>query len=341
MAQSSTHTPLAVSCGDPAGIGPDIIVQAWAARDRHAVPPFFCIGDPEQLSQRAKRLELNVPIARYDATQTAPMPDAALPVMPLENRLGETPGVPDRANAAGIVEAIDRAAAITMSGTAAAMVTAPISKKPLYEAGFAHPGHTEYLAALAERHIGQRVHAVMMIAGPTLRTVPVTIHIPLAEVPKALSRALIIKTLTIVDADLKARFGLDRPRIVVAGLNPHAGEGGALGQEDQAIIAPAVGAARAKGIAVTGPLPADTLFHAAARADYDVAVCMYHDQALIPAKALDFDEGVNVTLGLPFIRTSPDHGTAFAIAGSGQARPDSFIAALKQADQMARFGQVK
>lgn len=260
----------------------------------------------------------------------------SLPVVPLRNRLEERPGTPLPGNAAGVIEAIDRAVALTLSGETSAVVTAPIAKKPLYEAGFAHPGHTEYLAELAERHTGQAVRPVMMIAGPNLRTIPVTIHMPLASVPGALSTGLILETIRIADRDLKTRFAIARPRIAVAGLNPHAGEDGALGAEDRAVVAPAIEKARSEGIDATGPLPADTMFHAAARTGYDVAVCMYHDQALIPAKALDFDEGVNVTLGLPFVRTSPDHGTAFAIAGTGAARPDSFIAALRMAARMAR-----
>ena len=326
---------LAVSCGDPSGIGPDIILAAWSRRTALSLPPFFCLGDPDQLSARAGRLGLTVNITEAAPARAAAAFSTSLPVVPLRNRLGERPGVPLRANAAGVIEAIDRAVALTMAGEAAGVVTAPIAKKPFYEAGFAHPGHTEYLAERAARHTGERVRPVMMIAGPTVRTIPVTIHIPLAAVPGALTTALIVETIRIADRDLKARLGIAAPRIAVAGLNPHAGEEGALGGEDRAVVAPAVARAREEGIDARGPLPADTLFHAAARAGHDVAVCMYHDQALIPAKALDFDEGVNVTLGLPFVRTSPDHGTAFAIAGTQEARPDSFIAALKMAARMA------
>ncbi|MCR9120896.1 MAG: 4-hydroxythreonine-4-phosphate dehydrogenase PdxA [Phyllobacteriaceae bacterium] len=339
MRTVSPRLPLAASCGDPSGIGPDILLTAWTMRTASALTAFFCIGDPDQLAARARLLGLDVPIKVVDAARATATFADALPVVPLSNRVEERPGTPLAGNAAGTIEAIDRAVALTIAGDAAGVVTAPIAKKPLYDAGFAHPGHTEYLAELAARHTGAEARPVMMIAGPRLRTVPVTIHIPLADVPAALTTDLIAATIRIADSDLKRRFGIACPRIAVAGLNPHAGEGGALGAEDVAIVAPAVDAVRAEGIDATGPLPADTMFHAAARETYDVAVCMYHDQALIPAKALDFDLGVNVTLGLPFIRTSPDHGTAFAIAGTGAARSDSFIAALTMAAQMAMNDQ--
>jgi 4-hydroxythreonine-4-phosphate dehydrogenase len=262
-----------------------------------------------------------------------------LPVVPLYARHVDSPGEPDPANAAGTIEAIDRAVADCLAGSAAAVVTCPIAKKPLYDAGFGFPGHTEYLAHLASRHTGKQVTPVMLLAGPDLRTVPVTIHIPLAEVPKVLTRELIVAVARITAADLKSRFGIARPRLAIAGLNPHAGEGGAMGQEDAAIVAPAVETLKAEGIDAVGPLPADTMFHPRARASYDAALCMYHDQALIPAKTLAFDEAVNVTLGLPFIRTSPDHGTAFDIAGRGIARADSLIAALRLARRLADSGR--
>jgi 4-hydroxythreonine-4-phosphate dehydrogenase len=259
-------------------------------------------------------------------------------VVPLAARFTDNPGRPDPANAAGTIEAIDRAVADCLAGHAAAVVTCPIAKKPLYDAGFGFPGHTEYLAHLASLHTGGAVTPVMLLAGPELRTVPVTIHIALAEVPKVLTTELIVAISRITAADLASRFGIARPRLALAGLNPHAGESGAMGTEDERIIRPAVEILRAQGIDAFGPLPADTMFHARARAGYDVAICMYHDQALIPAKALAFDEAVNVTLGLPFIRTSPDHGTAFDIAGKGIARPDSLIAALKLARRLADTG---
>ncbi|WP_306048924.1 4-hydroxythreonine-4-phosphate dehydrogenase PdxA [Oceaniradius stylonematis] len=339
MTTPSTRLPLAVSCGEPSGIGPDIILTAWTMRAESDLPPFFCVGDPAQLAARARMLNFDVPVTIVEPGQAMATFADALPVVPLSHRVEERPGTPLAGNAAGTIEAIDRAVALTVAGEASGVVTAPIAKKPLYDAGFAHPGHTEYLAELAASHTGTRVRPVMMIAGPRLRTIPVTIHIPLADVPVALTTDLIAETIRVADGDLKRRFGIARPRIAVAGLNPHAGEDGALGTEDTAIVAPAVDQVRAEGVDASGPLPADTMFHAAARETYDVAVCMYHDQALIPAKALDFDLGVNVTLGLPFIRTSPDHGTAFAIAGTGAARPDSFIAALTMAAQMAANGR--
>lgn len=324
-----------MTIGDPAGIGPDIILNSWAKRRENGAPPFIVNADPEQLSARAKLLDPDVPMricAHADAVATF---DEALPVIALDNRFSNALGVPDKANAAGIIESIDRAVEDALAGRAAAVVTAPIAKKPLYEAGFRHPGHTEYLAALAKERTGRPVRPVMMLAGPKLRAVPVTIHIPLRDVFAALTADLIVETSRIVHNDLIARFGIDRPRLAVAGLNPHAGEGGTLGREDEEIVRPAVETLRASGIDARGPLPADTMFHDRARQGYDAAICMYHDQALIPAKALGFDDSVNITLGLPFIRTSPDHGTAFDLAGTGKALPDSFIAALKMAAQMA------
>jgi 4-hydroxythreonine-4-phosphate dehydrogenase len=322
--------------GDPAGIGPDIILSAWVRRDGE-MPVHYCLADPAVLTARATLLGLDVPLALITPSTAAQHFANALPVVALAARCSAVPGRADVANAPATIEAIKRAVADVMAGQASAVVTAPIAKKPLYDAGFRFPGHTEFLAELAGNHSGRVVRPVMMIAGPDLRTVPVTIHIPLAEVPGALTTDLIIETCEIAIADLRRRFGVAVPRLAVAGLNPHAGEGGALGSEDDAIIAPAIAALVGRGHNVVGPLPADTMFHAGARANYDVAICMYHDQALIPAKALAFDEGVNVTLGLPFIRTSPDHGTAYAIAGTGKARADSFIAALKMARAMADF----
>ncbi|MEO1701677.1 MAG: 4-hydroxythreonine-4-phosphate dehydrogenase PdxA [Pseudomonadota bacterium] len=327
--------PIAVSCGDPSGIGPDIILAA-VATEGSALPPFACLGDPDQLSARASALGLALDVLPIAGAGAFTSPDnKVLSVIALSERFAEQPGEPTTAHAKGIIEAIERCVDGIVGGEFSAMVTAPIAKKPLYDAGFGYPGHTEFLGALAEKIDPKRSRPVMMIAGPDLKTVPVTIHIPLACVPNELHRADIEATIEIVNADFKARFGVPSPKIVVAGLNPHAGEGGALGNEDDALIAPAIAAMRTKGIEVRGPLPADTMFHAAARASYDVAICMYHDQALIPAKTLAFDDGVNITLGLPFIRTSPDHGTAFDIAGTGKARPDSFIAALRACEAMA------
>lgn len=327
--------PLALTTGDPSGIGPEIALSAWLSRARLKLPPFYLIGDPKLLAARAKLLGMDTPIAQITPQETVQAFTTSLPVLPLDTGFQDSPGVATSANAEGIIASIDHAVADVFAHKASAVVTLPIAKKPLYDAGFTFPGHTEYLGALATRRTGVATTPVMMLAGPALRAVPVTIHIPLAEVPKLLTTELIVETGRIVARDLRERFGLESPRLAVAGLNPHAGENGAMGTEDEAIVRPAVEQLRALGIDAVGPLPADTMFHAAARAGYDVALCMYHDQALIPAKALAFDETVNVTLGLPFVRTSPDHGTAFDIAGKGIARPDSLVAALKLA---ARLG---
>jgi len=330
-----TTLPLALSIGDPSGIGPEIALAAWLRRDAEDLPAFYLLADPALLAARARTLGLDVTLAEITPAEAVETFATALPVVALNNRLADAPGAPRAQNAAGTIEAIERGVADIHSGAACAIVTLPIAKKPLYEAGFAHPGHTEFLAELATRHWGGPARAVMMIAGPDLRTVPVTIHVALAEVPARLTTDLIVDTATIVARDLTTRFGLKDPRLAIAGLNPHAGEGGSMGAEDEAVVRPAVERLRSLGIDARGPLPADTMFHARARTAYDAAICMYHDQALIPAKTLAFDEAVNVTLGLPFIRTSPDHGTAFDIAGKGLARPDSLIAALKLARQMA------
>jgi len=319
--------PLAVSCGEPAGIGPEIAVQAWEAlRDRL---PFVWIGDPRHLPP-------GTPVALIDAPSGAAGVAAnALPVLPLTFPAPATPGRLDPANAAGVIAAVERGVALAQAGEVSGLCTAPIHKKALIDgAGFGFPGHTEFLAALAGVD-----RVVMMLSSDTLRVVPATIHIPLAEVPRALTAELIEDTIRITAKDLGRWFGLSAPRIAVAGLNPHAGEGGAIGRDEIDLIAPVLDRLRAEGFGITGPHSADTMFHAAARAGYDVAIAMYHDQALIPIKTLAFDEGVNVTLGLPFIRTSPDHGTALDIAGTGLARPDSMIAALRLAQGMAEHGK--
>ncbi|WP_370320620.1 4-hydroxythreonine-4-phosphate dehydrogenase PdxA [Oricola sp.] len=332
---AASNLPLAVSIGDPAGIGPDVILKSWSTRDATGAPPFYVIADPDQLRARADEMKLDVSIRSCDADNATELFRDVLPVVPLATKFTTAIGSPDTRNAAGIIESIDRAVGDTMAGRAGAVVTAPIAKKPLYEAGFRYPGHTEYLAALAEKLTGQAVRPVMMLAGPKLRAVPVTIHIPLHNVFETLTTGLIVETCRIVHHDLAQHFGIAKPRLAIAGLNPHAGEGGALGHEDDDVVRPAVARLRDLGIDAYGPLPADTMFHDRARAGYDAAVCMYHDQALIPAKALGFDDSVNVTLGLPFIRTSPDHGTAFDLAGTGKALPESFIAALRLAAEMA------
>ncbi len=325
--------PLAMTMGDPAGIGPELALAAW--RDRTPGAPFVVFAAPGILAAAAKRAGLAVPIVETDPAGAAAAFPAGLPVVPLRNPVEDAPGHPDPANAAATIESIERAVEAVRQGEARAIVTNPIAKAALYKAGFKHPGHTEYLGELA-RAWGAPAFPVMMIWSETLKVVPVTIHIPLAEAPKALTAELIVKTARIVDRDLRVRFGVARPRLALAGLNPHAGEGGAMGREEITIIKPAIEALKAEGIDVIGPLPADTMFHARARARYDVALTMYHDQGLIPVKTLAFDEGVNVTLGLTFVRTSPDHGTAFDIAGKGVANPASLIAALKLADRLTR-----
>lgn len=318
-----------MTSGDPSGIGPEITAAAWQLRTQHSVPPFYLLGDPELVRARAPGLPVAV-VAPDEAMQTFA---EALPVVALQAKFTDLPGVPDTANAAGIVESIERAVADVKAARADAIVTCPIAKKPLYDAGFRYPGHTEFLG-----HLAGGARPVMMLAGPQLRAVPVTVHIALVEVPHRLTTEEIVETATITAADLTQKFGIERPRLAIAGLNPHAGENGAMGREDEEIVRPAVTELQRRGLDVRGPLPADTMFHERARQSYDAAICMYHDQALIPAKALAFDETVNVTLGLPFIRTSPDHGTAFDIAGKGVARPDSLIAALKMARMMADAG---
>jgi 4-hydroxythreonine-4-phosphate dehydrogenase len=325
--------PLAMTMGDPAGIGPELALAAW--RDRTPSAPFVVFAAPHILAAAAKRAGFAAPIIETDPAGASAAFSTGLPVVPLKNSVEDAPGRPSAANAAATIESIERAVEAVRQGQARAVVTNPIAKAVLYQAGFKHPGHTEYLGELAKAW-GGPAFPVMMIWSKTLAVAPVTIHIPLAEAAKALSAELIIRTARVVDRDLKARFGVTQPRLVVAGLNPHAGEGGAMGREEITIIKPAVETLRAEGIDVVGPLPADTMFHPRARARYDVALTMYHDQGLIPVKTLAFDEGVNVTLGLPFVRTSPDHGTAFDIAGKGLANPTSLIAALRLADRLTR-----
>jgi 4-hydroxythreonine-4-phosphate dehydrogenase len=325
--------PLAMTMGDPAGIGPELALAAW--RDRTPDAPFVVFAAPGVLTAAAKRAGLTASIIETDPAGARAAFSNGLPVVPLKNAVEDAPGRPNAANAAATIESIERAVEAVHQGQARALVTNPIAKATLYQAGFKHPGHTEYLGELATAW-GEPAFPVMMIWSETLAVVPVTIHIPLADAPRALTTELIIRTARIVDRDLRARFRVNRPRLAVAGLNPHAGEGGAMGREEITIIKPAIEALRAEELDVVGPLSADTMFHPQARARYDVALTMYHDQGLIPVKTLAFDEGVNVTLGLPFVRTSPDHGTAFDIAGKGVANPASLIAALKLADRLTR-----
>lgn len=327
--------PLAVTSGEPAGIGPDVTLRCWAERTLMSLPPFYVRTDPGLLRSRAARLGLDVPIVEVAPEDACEVFSSALPVVTDGQSVADLPGTPDSATAAAVIASIDSCVADVREGRAAAVVTNPIAKKTLYDAGFRHPGHTEYLGELAEQ-FGPGPHTpVMLLAGPELMVVPVTVHIPLSAVPAALTADLILETARIVDRDFRKRFGLSKPRIAVAGLNPHAGEGGSMGREDIDVIAPALELLRNEGMDVSGPWPADTLFHPEARKTYDCVLGMYHDQVLIPVKTIAFDDTVNVTLGLPFVRTSPDHGTAFDIAGTGKARPQSLAAALRMAAVLA------
>ncbi|MHA1559719.1 MAG: 4-hydroxythreonine-4-phosphate dehydrogenase PdxA [Alphaproteobacteria bacterium] len=335
MRSGEFAAPLALTMGEPAGIGPDITLSAWRQRGAFDLPPFYCIADPDLLRARAELLGLESAIVETDAAHASEVFPIALPVVPLTGRAWGQPRYPSKKDVALVIESIETAVSDVLGGRAGAVVTNPINKLALKAGGFRYPGHTEFLAALATDMSGTTPTPVMMLVGPELRTVPISIHIPLASVASTITSDLIVETGGIVARELRSRFGIHSPRLAVAGLNPHAGEQGTIGDEDESVVSPAVHALKVLGIDAFGPLPADTLFHATARTAYDAALCMYHDQALIPAKTLAFDDAVNVTLGLPFIRTSPDHGTAFDIAGSGTARPSSLIAALKLARRMA------
>ena len=331
----SAPKPIALTMGEPAGIGPDITIGAWIRRNSLDVPPFLVIGDNGVLEARARALDVDIAITRvFDPATVVKVWEAALPVMALNAQAPVTAGRPAPASASLVIASIEHAVGLVLKATASAMVTNPIHKQTLYNAGFAYPGHTEFLAALAGK-AGYTARPVMMVMAPGLKVVPITIHIPLREVAKKLRTNDIIVQTRIVARDLARFFALARPRIAVTGLNPHAGEYGSLGGEERDIIEPALEQLRHDGLDVAGPFPADTLFHEQARSAYDVCICMYHDQALIPVKMLGFHDGVNCTLGLPFVRTSPDHGTALTLAGSGRADPSSLIAALKQARNMA------
>jgi len=323
--------------GDPAGIGLDITLAAWRNRVALGLPPFVLYGDPAALAERSASLSIDASMRVIthpaEAADTDP---AALHVIAVPLAAPCRPGEPDARNAPAVIASIRQAVAAVEDGHASAVVTNPIAKSVLYGAGFSHPGHTEFLAALAaERRPGRTFRPVMLLADPALKVVPLTIHVPLTEVAALITGPSIIETTRILHAALIRDFAIPQPRIVVAGLNPHAGEGGDIGREEIEVIAPAIAHLRAEGLDVTGPLSADTLFHAAARRTYDAVLCMYHDQALIPIKTLAFETGVNVTLGLPFVRTSPDHGTAFSLAGSGKASEASLAAALRLAAAMA------
>lgn len=323
---------LVVSLGDPAGVGPELIAAAWALRQEALLPPFVVAGGAEILAAAAQARGLSVPIREvFHPAEALECFDLMLPV--LAGADGDySPGAPTTAGAELALASLREATELARSGDCWGLVTAPIAKSLLAEVGFAHPGQTEFVAAACGVAAED---AVMMLAGPTLRTVPLTVHVALSAVPGLINPGLIVRKARIVADALARDYGIARPRLAIAALNPHAGEDGRMGHEDAAIIAPAVAALQAEGIDATGPHPADALFTPRARATYDAALCMYHDQALVPLKALDFDQGVNVTLGLPIVRTSPDHGTAFAIAGTGQADPGATIAAIRMAGEIA------
>ena len=321
--------PLAVSVGDPAGIGPEVIAKAWAIRAAHRLPPFFAIGD-----RRSIEAVWQGPIAQIAHPSGAcAVFREALPLIQVDEPEEVVPGKPTPTGASCALDALEIAVGLARSGAAAGLVTGPVSKAELYAIGFGHPGQTEFVA---ERCGVAAENVAMMMVGPDLRTVPITIHRPLARVADALTTELIVSRSRTVARGLQRDFGIERPRLAVAGLNPHAGEGGNMGREELDVIMPALQILREEGLDVTGPHSPDTMFHAAARACYDAAICMYHDQALIPLKTLHFDTGVNMTLGLPVLRTSPDHGTAFGIAGRGEANPRAMIAAIALAGQCAR-----
>jgi len=322
--------PLAVSLGDPAGIGPEVIAKCWDSRAEFRLPPFIAIGDPRSL-----QAVWDGPIEVIDDPRQADSAfDVGLPLLQLNAAQADTPGHPSVAGAHCSLDSLELAVGLARSGSASAVVTGPVAKEQLYAIGFQHPGQTEFVA---ERCGVSAANVAMMLAGPTLRTVPVTTHLPLSEVPGALTSALIESRGRAALRGLQRNFGIPEPRLAIAGLNPHSGEGGQLGTEEQELIEPAIAALAAEGWRVSGPHPADTMFHATARASYDAALCMYHDQALIPIKALHFEEAVNVTLGLPIVRTAPDHGTAFDIAGQDRADPRPMAAAIRMAAESALY----
>lgn len=320
--------PLAISLGDPAGIGPEVIAKCWDNRSAFNLPPFVAIGDG-----RSVAAVWDGPIEVVDDPSEADAAfDVGLPLIQQSAAQSDLPGHPSVAGAHCSLDALELAVGLARSGSAVAVVTGPVAKEQLYAIGFQHPGQTEFVA---ERCGVSPGNVVMMLAGPTLRTVPVTTHVGVADVPRRLTSALIESRGRATLRGLQRNFGIPQPRLAVASLNPHAGEGGTLGREEIDIIDPAIAALAAEGWAVTGPHPADTMFHPRARANYDAALCMYHDQALIPVKALHFEDAVNITLGLPIVRTAPDHGTAFDIAGQDRADARPMAAAIRLAAQCA------
>jgi 4-hydroxythreonine-4-phosphate dehydrogenase len=329
--------PIVATLGEPAGVGAELIALSWLRRGQEGLAPFYCIADEAFLAARFEAAELPVPLTRIsEAREAADRFSSGLPVLPLTNpvRSGR-PGMPSPEHAPAVLQSIARAVAHPPAGAAGAIVTAPVQKETLYDAGFEFPGHTELLGDLTRDWPGGGGPPVMMLVSQELRVVPITVHVPLSAVPKLLTEELIVTTGRIVAQEMAAKFAVASPRLAFAGLNPHAGEGGRIGREERDVIAPAIARLCSEGINATGPFPGDTLFHAAARTKYDAVLATYHDQALIPIKTIAFDSAVNLTLGLPLVRTSPDHGTALALAGTGRARPASLIAALKMAAELA------
>ncbi|MES2905601.1 MAG: 4-hydroxythreonine-4-phosphate dehydrogenase PdxA [Pseudomonadota bacterium] len=327
--------PLALSMGEPGGIGPDITLLAWQYFSAKNGPVFALFTDVDALHMRMKELGFTFPVQVTTLEDAPRVFKTALPIIPLKNSVKTIAGKVDVENAAAVIEAITRAVEAVQSGVASAVVTNPIQKETLTKAGFSWPGQTEFLGELSFRHTKQKQRAVMMIASDFLKVVPLTIHMPLKDVPQGITAGLIIETAEILNNELQHKFKIEDPRITVAGLNPHAGENGIMGTEDETVIRPAIEELKKRGMNIRGPLPADTLFHETARRTYDAVIAMYHDQALIPAKTLAFDSAVNLTLGLPFVRTSPDHGTALNLAATGAAKPDSLIAAIELAARLA------
>lgn len=335
MMNNTSPLPLIVTMGEPAGIGADIILSSYRQAADHSLSAFGVIGCARTLRQRA-HLTKHSTVEIIPVTCTSQIRDVferGLPVLDLPLEHEPHPGVPSSLSARQVIEWVDTAVKLVLAGEVSGIVTGPIHKETLYQAGFRHEGHTDYLAHLAVE-AGYTAEPVMMLSAGDFRTIPLSVHIPLAQAPSAVTHTAIVAQAQVIDRDLKRYFDIGQPRIAVAGLNPHAGENGTIGLEDRDIIAPAIQELKQAGVVAFGPVSADTLFHEQARATYDAALCMYHDQALIPVKTIGFHEGINTTLGLPFVRTSPDHGTALELAGTGDANPSSFIAALMQAERM-------
>jgi 4-hydroxythreonine-4-phosphate dehydrogenase len=333
MAENAGLAPIAISMGEPAGIGPDLILRLYAERAEHQLPPFIVFGNMACLAARARRLGLNITFAQTTVDEAVGQFPVALPVSHVDGLVPDKPGETSQLSGKVVIESIARAVAETLAGRSRALVTAPIHKAALYNAGFRHPGHTEYLAALCANG-GPVPHPVMMLVHEGLRVVPLTIHVPLRQVPGLITARLIRDTVHIVEHDLRTRFGIEEPKLAVTGLNPHAGESGAIGAEEGEVIVPAIVDLQHSGARIEGPFSADSAFHLPNWRKYDAVIAMYHDQALIPIKTVAFDQGVNVTLGLPLVRTSPDHGTAFDLAGTGGGTTESMLAAIRVADRL-------